>query len=77
MVRQASEKRMAVESLTFLSDPESPTLQGDFDLLLANSSIQYLTDVEKTIKTILKLKPKNIFITSTPLTVENYSVSIN
>jgi putative methyltransferase (TIGR04325 family) len=77
MVRQASKKRMAVEGLTFLSDPESPTLHGDFDLLLANSSIQYLTDVEKTMKTILKLKPKKVFITRTPLTVENHSVSIN
>ena len=68
MVRQASEKRMAVDGLTFLSDPESPRLCGDFDLMLANSSLQYLPDVDETLKQILRLKPKNVFITRTPLT---------
>lgn len=77
MVRQASEKRMAIDGLTFLSDPESPVLRGDFDLMLANSSIQYLSDVDKTMKQILKLRPKNIFITRTPLTFDTDTVSVN
>lgn len=77
MVRQASEKRITIDGLTFLSDPESPVLRGDFDLMLANSSIQYLSDLEKTIKQILKLRPKNIFITRTPLTFGTETVSIN
>lgn len=77
MVRQASEKRIAIDGLTFLSDPESPSLRGDFDLMLANSSIQYLSDVDKTLKQLLKLRPKNIFITRTPLTFDAETVSID
>jgi putative methyltransferase (TIGR04325 family) len=77
MVRQATEKRIGIDGLTFLSDPESPTLRGDFDLMLANSSLQYLPDVEKTLKQILKLKPKNIFITRTPFTFDAETAHIN
>lgn len=77
MVRQASEKRIAIDGLTFLSDPESPTLHGDFDLMLANSSIQYLSNVDKTLKHLLKLRPKNIFITRTPLTFDIEAVYID
>lgn len=77
MVRQAGEKRIAAAGLTFLSDPESSTLRGEFDLLLANSSIQYLPDVDKTLKQILNLRPKNIFITRTPLTSGTETVSID
>jgi putative methyltransferase (TIGR04325 family) len=77
MVRQASKKRVSIEGLTFLSDPESPTLRGDFDLMLANGSIQYLPNADKTLKQILKLKPKNIFITRTPLTCDAETVHID
>jgi putative methyltransferase (TIGR04325 family) len=77
MVRQASEKRMAIEGLTFLSDPENPILRGDFDLMLANGSIQFLSNADKTLKQILKLRPKNIFITRTPLTFETETAHID
>jgi putative methyltransferase (TIGR04325 family) len=77
MVNTAKKMRSPEGKLNFLTLEELEGVSKEFDLLLINSSLQYTTDPIEILKSLIKLKPKQIWMTRLPLNEESETLTIS